>query len=332
MKKDRSQGTRDTTEEETQPLAQLYFLVKVFDYTQRSRVAIDRHFETLRERGVSDPFLAGIAEMYVKIEEAIEAEVTRIVEAHPVWKEWARAVKGCGALTLGKIMARCCRFYPGIDKLPEDKKKPCNARINGGRCGREDLHFHGIEQYDTASQLRAHAGLAPGQKLKKGQTISWDPRLKSSVWLLGHNLRLAVQYQYFLKNGRGPFDTLREALEAMGAPENQLGKSWDNLDEQYRDQLDRQTKKQGKAREFYLISKEEIRVQWERAYGPIGKKVKKDQLGDLDIDRRAMHKMMQVFMVFLWVVWRRSEGFEVRPSFAAEKLGHHDLPPEAWME
>lgn len=259
---------------------ELAFQVKLYDYTMRSRVAVERHLATLKERGVDDPFLAGIMARYVSIEDDLEKEVARIVQGYPVWTQWAGAVKGCGALTLGKIMGRCYRFYPGIENLPEGKRQPCNARAAGGRCGREDVHFHGIEQFETASQLRAHAGLAPGQTLKKGQTLSWDPLLKSACWLMGRNLRMA----------------------------------------------------RGKAYEFYLRKKEEVRAQWEREYGPIGPKKKKDQLGDLDVDRRAMHKMMQVFMVFLWVAWRRAEGLPVRPSFAAEKLGHHDMQPEEWME
>lgn len=312
---------------------ELAFQVKFYDRTMRSRVALERHFETLRERGVGDPFLAGILERYVSIEDDLEKEVTRIVQGHPVWTEWAHAVRGCGALALGKIMGRSYRFYPGIKRLPEDKRRPCNARAAGGRCGREDVHLHGIEQFETASQLRAHAGLAPGQRLKKGELATWDQPLKSACWLMGRNLRLAVRHDYFLReDGRGPFESLRETLAALNIAAELQDKQWSALPERIQDQIERRLRDQGKAREFYLRQKEVVRAQWEQEYGPIGKKKKKDQLGDLDIDRRAMHKMMQVFMVMLWVVWRRTEGLPVRPSYAAEKLGHHDMQPEEWME
>jgi len=281
---------------------ELAFQVKLYTYTQRNRVAVERHLETLKERGVDDPFLESVKDRLFPIEDDLGERITQIVHTHPVWTEWAWAVKGCGALTLGKIMGRCYRFYPGIDNLPEDKRKSCNARVNGARCGKEDLHFHGIEQYDTASQMRAHAGLAPEQRLREGVTITWDPILKSACWLMAQNLRRVVEYE---KDDNG------EAIIVNGK---------------------KVIKSEGRARLFYLSQKQQVRARWEAIYGTIGRKVKKDQLGDLDIDRRAMHKMIQVFLVLLWVVWRRSEGFTVRPSFAAEKLGHHDLQPEAWME
>ena len=260
----------------------LAFLARLYEYSQKNRVATASHLENLKARGREDPFLEGIMSQYASIEDMLEKRIARQVEAHPVWTAWACRVKGCGALTLGRMMARCIRYYPGLDKLREDEQQPCSARIGDGqRCGRTDAHYHGIEQFETASQLRAHAGQAPGQRLKKDEKVWWDPRLKVACWLMAQNLR----------RGKGKFY------------------------------------------DFYIQKKEMIRAEWEAREGrAIGPKKEKGELGDLDIDLRAMKKMVQVFLVVLWVVWREAEGYSVRPSYAQEKLGHTDTQPEDWVE
>lgn len=52
------------------------------------------------------------------------------------------------------------------------------------------------------------------------------------------------QYQYFLKDGRGPYESIQDALDAMGVDKanRPTHNRWERLGEDYRDQIDRREK------------------------------------------------------------------------------------------
>ena len=353
-----------TTKKETQSLANLPFHVQLFDFTQKRRIAQERHLEVLKEAGREDVFLQSVYEMYQGIEKTLDNHIVATIRQHLVWTSWGIYVKGLGELTLGKIMGQCCRYYPGLDILEKIYKKhkrqrdeeaeneeevnnhrpaareplPCNARHNGGRCGRTDPHYHGIDQFETASQLRAHAGFAPGQTKRRGELITWDPKLKSFCWMLAQSLKRTSRHAYYLRDD--PKITYQHLIDALGklrASEEDLAKkrnvTWSSLHPKFKDRMDRRLSDAGKPYHFYVKYKADLRHRWEAQLGaPIGPKKNKEILGLLDLELRSSRKLIQVFLVFLWVVWRRAEGFNVRSSYAQEYLGHHDMQPEEWIE
>lgn len=94
----------------------------------------------------------------VQIEDRIEKKVSEWVKQHPLWDYWLSDVKGVGPL------------------------------IAGGLLG----WIEDVEKFATISKLWKYCGLAvdaDGKAIrrKKGEKISWNPRMKTLCWKLGES-------------------------------------------------------------------------------------------------------------------------------------------------
>lgn len=77
----------------------------------------------------------------------IQPEAAKI----PIYNAWLKKVKGIGpAYTLGLVS-----------------------------------FIRDIGRFDTVSKLWAYAGFRPGQKLRKGEKVTWNPRLRTLMWKIG---------------------------------------------------------------------------------------------------------------------------------------------------
>jgi len=103
---------------------------------------------------------AGLAlyycDQFAEIEQNIAKRIGSIVRQHPTWK-WLHQVKGVGPVLAGKLV---------------------------GLVGPDEA----MERRDTVSKLWAFAGLAPGQKLVKGQKASFNRRLKSLMYVIATSM------------------------------------------------------------------------------------------------------------------------------------------------
>jgi hypothetical protein len=66
----------------------------------------------------------------------------------------------------------------------------------------------------------------------------------------GRRQRAADGYQYFLQDGRGPFNNTLEALDALGIPQEQRGRyyhRWDRLPKELQEQIERRARAGGEA-------------------------------------------------------------------------------------
>jgi len=154
---------------------------------EKFRIATGNRIKALEKRGRRDLLIERVYADLTHMEGYLTERLIELIRAHPAW-DWARRINGVGEKSFARLVGRIYRYYPGIENLPEKERKACTSRTLNGRCGREDPHYHGIEQYQTGGQLKAHLGLAPGQLRVKGEKINFDPIGKSRCWVLGGNL------------------------------------------------------------------------------------------------------------------------------------------------
>ena len=221
-------------------------LIDTHHKIERLRVATQLRLQSLAKQGREDRATAQVHETLRRLEEFLERHISSVVEAHPVWTEWARYIKGLSPLLLGRVMGRC-----------------------------------DIERLTTPGKMKAHAGFTPDSKRVPGKRLNYDPELKTSCWLVGRQLRLAKgkYYEKFLE---------------------------------YKERIERRWREQG----VRIVPGGEL---------PLvdGKRRETDTVKSLaHLDALAMHKMIALWLVHLWSVWRELEGLPVRPPYPIEYLGH----------
>jgi len=130
--------------------------------------------------GRRDPLLERFLPRVKQIEDELKEEIFSVVRGHPVWHQWAYAVKGIGEISLGRIMGHC-----------------------------------DIEMLDTVAEMWAHAGLGlekdgTPQRKEKKKKITYDAKLQAATCILGSSLMRAQgkYYSYYLSQ--------RHKFEAKG--------------------------------------------------------------------------------------------------------------------
>lgn len=151
----------------------LRWQVDLYYQLQKIRIALGNRVDAI-VRGADE----GDAELlrrwynsFVQLEEQVEAEIRKTASTHPVYK-WLTSIKGVGPTLAAKLIA-----LVGPDEA--------------------------MAKRDTPSKLWAFAGLAPGQRLVKGQKASYNRRLKSLLYVIGTSILKArgpvSQYYYAAK-------------------------------------------------------------------------------------------------------------------------------------
>jgi hypothetical protein len=240
------------------------------------------HKKEILEAGkLIDPVCAEVYARLVDLNKYLRAHTAEVVKRHAVWKNWARYVRGVSPMLLAKAMGRC-----------------------------------DIVKLTTASKFRAHAGLRPDQVgRKKGEKLTYDPRLKSVLWLIGRQLRYADGAYYDVYRKAKDYYTSRcerQGIKIVPTPAGtwqcaNCGQSWKR--------------------------KKDITPCCEEA--DIEKIMKKEPAGVIykgHLDMMAMRKMISLFGIHMWAVWREADGLPVPKPWIlsphAERLGHVDyIPP-----
>ncbi len=148
-----------------------------------------------------------------------------------------------------------------------------------------------ITRLTTASKMRSHAGLRPDQSRQKGVKLDYDAELKSVLWLIGRQLRFAsgVYYEQYRKAKEYYQERFRrDGVKIVATPSGKwkceaCGTIWDRKKDIRRCCLNPQVEKQ----------------------------VKKEGQGIIylgHVDMMAMRKMISLFAIHLWAVWREAEG------------------------
>lgn len=161
-------------------------------------------------------------------------------------------------------------------------------------------NFGYCENYQYVSSLWRHCGYDPdGAKGRhKGETISYNPKLKTLIWKIGDSFIKQRTPVY-----RGIYDLEKERQMHM------LNNILDGLTDEEKKNLKKMKKRQEK-RDF--IS----------GFNP------KAPVSLLNADMRARCKMVKIFLQHYYLIGRKLKDISVSEPYAFEKLGHkHYIEP-----
>ena len=136
----------------------------------------------------------------VVLEDALEEKVIALMKQHPLW-DWAEAVKGLGATSVARVIARC-----DIERVKTTSSFWAHFGVGLGRqCGK-CKHFWMVN-VDTCPECHS-ADVKSGvpQRKFRGQTLTYDPQAQSVLYLLGVSLQQQRDkyYEFFL-NWKGQY-------------------------------------------------------------------------------------------------------------------------------
>lgn len=266
--------TIDQTTTEQGKYEELRYLTDVYVQTQKLRIANANRAQASdegRDSNAPEPFVVGLVAKFEDLEKDIFRRMKLVVKDHPAWP-WLDGVRGMGPTLSTKILG-----------LVGD-----------------------IENFDTVSKLWSFSGygLYEGeiQRPIKGQTLTFNRRLKTAVYLAGES---------FIKS-RSPYRTIYDAskeryfinkqvhpLRIAGLLRPDLGP------------LPNRATPEGKK-------------EWDRLIklGNEGAERDGNVWTDLHVHNAARRKMVKLFLSHLWEVWRKAEGLPTRDPYPIEYLGH----------
>jgi len=151
-----------------------------------------------------------------------------------------------------------------------------------------------ITRDNTPSSLWKFAGFSvengAAPKRRKGDRLSYNSQLRSLFWRLGSSL-------------------LRAKGKYYSYPEKGVGYL------QFKDKYYQRYQNQG----VRIVAATSLPRREGKRYEPEG------VISEGHIHNMALRKMIKLFIVHLWVVWREAEGLPVRPPYVQEKLGHSTI-------
>jgi len=151
-----------------------------------------------------------------------------------------------------------------------------------------------ITRDDTPSSLWKFAGFSvengAAPKRRKGDKLSYNSQLRSLFWRLGSSLlRAKGKYYSYPEKGVGYLE--------------------------YKDKYYWRYENQG----VRIVPATSLPKREGKRYEP------ESMISEGHIHNMALRKMIKLFIVHLWVVWREAEGLPVRPPYVQEKLGHSKI-------
>ena len=127
--------------------------VRLFKALQRQRVGLRERIRAV-EQGRANGHTAWHQDIHDGLE-GIEKGIEKLLASkHPLWTDWLCHVRGVGEMTLAQLLGE-------ISTVKGHNGHP------------------GIGAFDTVSSLWKFSGLTPGAKLVKGETASYNTRLKT---------------------------------------------------------------------------------------------------------------------------------------------------------
>lgn len=291
-------------------------LSKAFMMVQKVRVGCDVGIAHLAKHGKTDPDREELGEKTKALEKWISRRLKDRITAHPTYPWWSR-INGISHLTMARVIGFIddfgC-FYDVEDALiPNDGKarEPITVTVfdeEENPIGEKQVVWvEGIERFTTASKAKKYAGLAPGEGTgERGKPLSYNKKLKTTLW------RLAVYSLLMKKNKYHEFYTM------------------------YKEHLLQRLTNRGikvlptpKGR-FCRVCEMEVEVK-KAKYCPeckseLGKKEEPEGIiWQGHFHMMCQRKMISLFVIHLWSVYREALGLPMREPYPAEYLGHQQI-------
>ena len=170
----------------------LRLLIEQYYDMQNYRISMANRLRAAKEASTEEEY--AVLEVHYKefeqLEKSIKRDITRAVNAHPMWKAYLKDVKGIGSIFAGALLST-------ID----------------------------IEKADHASSVWKYCGLAvnpetgEGDKRVRGEKISWNPFLKKTCFLIGKSF-VKTKGTY-----RGVYDTSKAFYQVKFPEEVKIPKT-----------------------------------------------------------------------------------------------------------
>lgn len=290
-------------------------LSKAFLAVQKVRVGCDVGISHLAKHGKTDSDREELGERAKALEKWISRRLKDRITAHPTYPWWSR-IEGISHLTMARVIGFIdgfgC-FYDVCDHLiPKDGKarEPITVTIFDEEekpIGEKQVVWvEGIERLITASKAKKYAGLVPGQEQEKNKTLSYNKKLKTTLW------RLAVYSLLMKKNKYHEFYTMYKehllqrftarGIKILPTPRGR----------------------------FCRVCNTEVEVK-KAKYCPdckseLGKKEEPQGIiWQGHFHMMCQRKMVSLFVIHLWSVYREALGLPVREPYPAEYLGHQEI-------
>jgi len=228
-------------------------------------------------------------------EREITEKVEKLAKAHPLWEEFGSQVKGLGPILLAKVMAEVITF--------------------GGRA---------IDRFPNVSKLWKYFGLAPGQRVKRGERGGYRKRAKSVAWLVARNILMAQGPGGRRKREPGEWYRLYEQYRGYEEQKNKegirlaprdcagflLAEPVGKFEAGTMIRKTEATGKKGKGGNFA-----EFLAECEK----VGAKSVRVRLTDKHMHAKAVRKLMKRFVALFWATWRKVEGLPVTEPYVHRK-------------
>jgi len=290
-------------------------LSKAFLAVQKVRVGCDVGLAHLVKHGKTDSDREELRDRAKELEQWISRRLKDRITAHPTYPWWSR-IEGISHLTMARVIGFIdgfgCFYEVGDALIPNDGKVRCPITVTifdeeENPIGEKQMVWvEGIERLTTASKAKKYAGLVPGQEQEKGKKLSYNKKLKTTLW------RLAV-YSFLMKNGKyHDFYTMykEHMLQRL------TGRGIKIL-----------PTPKGK---FCRVCNTEVEVK-QAKYCPdckseLGKKEEPEGIiWQGHFHMMCQRKMISLFVIHLWSVYREALGLPVREPYPAEYLGHQQI-------
>lgn len=164
----------------------LFKLTSTYWDIQKTRVATGNRLDSMYEIDKN------IMKTLETLEDYISKEIKNEVHEHPIWNYWLKDVKGIGeifsaqliSLIYGQVHTPECQEKR--DAYYSKKEKGEGKRAEKYEC---ECPVVGIGRFPMVSSLWKYAGLhvvnGKAPKRKKGEKVTWNPRLRSVCYNIG---------------------------------------------------------------------------------------------------------------------------------------------------
>lgn len=213
------------------------------------------------------------------IEKYMDRKIKKELKNYPAYTEGLKRIKGLGGPRVaGGIIS-------WMEKFDKETKKVIS-----------------IERFERISSLWQYAGIGePGQKMRRGEKLNFNPRLKMHVLeKAGNSLIKSVEIKYDKKGEKIKIPRFYRQIFL-------------NFKKKYREE-----------------HPEKI---WNGRYSKKGKKIY--DFSDGHIFLMARRAMCKILLSNFWIVWRKLEGLPVTKPYVLDKMGDKHktyLYPPEWEE